>query len=51
MAGGSWNIGTSSLLVWALGSAPSKDTLWTTDNNKTAVPGCNWTPDHEATAM
>lgn len=46
--GDSWEIGVSSLLVWALGSAPSKDTLWTTNNNKTAIPGCSWTPDHEA---
>ena len=49
--GNSWNIGTSSLLVWALGAAPSKDTLWTTTNNRTAVPGCDWTPDHEAPAV
>lgn len=46
--GNSWNIGVSSLLVWALGAAPSKDTLWTSDNNRTAIPGCPWTPDHEA---
>jgi hypothetical protein len=32
--GQSWDIGESSLLVWALGAAPSKDTLWTTDNGK-----------------
>jgi hypothetical protein len=32
--GQSWNIGESSLLVWALGAAPSKDTLWTTDNGR-----------------
>ena len=48
--GGSYKIGTSSLLVWALGAFPSKDTLWTTDNNRTAVPGCPWTADHEAVA-
>ena len=48
--GRSWDIGESSLLVWALGAAPSKDTLWTTDNKKTAIPGCPWTPDHEAPA-
>jgi hypothetical protein len=27
--GDSWNVGLSSLLVWAVGAAPSKDTLWT----------------------
>ena len=48
--GRSWDIGTSSLLVWALGAFPSKDTLWTSDNGRLAVPGCNWTPDHEAPA-
>lgn len=48
--GRSWDIGESSLLVWALGAAPSKDTLWTSDNNKTAIPGCQWTEDHEAPA-
>ena len=45
--GKSYKIGESSLLVWALGGAPSKDTLWSTDNNRTAIPGCPWTPDHE----
>ena len=45
--GNSWEIGVSSLLVWALGAAPSKDTLWTSDNNRTAIPGCPWTHDHE----
>jgi hypothetical protein len=40
----------SSLIVWAAGSAPSKDTLWTTDNGKFAVPGCRWSPDHETPA-
>jgi len=45
--GRSWDIGTSSMLVWALGAAPSKDTLWTTDNHHYEVPGCDWTPDHE----
>jgi hypothetical protein len=44
--GQSWNIGESSLLVWALGVAPSKDTL----NNHTAIPGCPWTADHEESA-
>ena len=48
--GRSWDIGTSSLLVWALGAAPSKDTLWTSNNNRTEVPGCPWTPDHETPA-
>ena len=32
--GRSWDIGESSLLVWALGAKPSKDTLWTSDNGK-----------------
>lgn len=49
--GNSWNIGESSLLVWALGGAPSKDTLWTTDNKRTAIPGCQWTLDHERPAL
>jgi hypothetical protein len=48
--GNSWRIGVSSLLVWALGAAPSKDTLWTTDNHRTAIPGCRWTADHETPA-
>ena len=48
--GRSWDIGESSLLVWAAGGYPSKDTLWTTSNNKTAIPGCDWTPDHEDVA-
>ena len=48
--GKSWNIGESSLLVWAVGAAPSKDTLWTTDNNRTEIPGCSWTSDHENSA-
>ena len=48
--GRSWEIGESSLLVWALGAAPSKDTMWTTNNNKTETPGCEWTVDHEAVA-
>ena len=46
--GDSWRIGISSLLVSALGKAPSKDTLWTTPNNRTEIPGCPWTTDHEA---
>jgi hypothetical protein len=49
--GESWNVGLSSLIVWAAGSAPSKDTLWTSTNGKFAVPGCPWTPDHEAPAV
>lgn len=48
--GESWDIGISSLLVWALGGRPSKDTLWTTANNRTEVAGCPWTPDHDAHA-
>jgi len=48
--GRSYDIGESSLLVWALGLAPSKDTLWTTDNKKTETPGCEWTVDHESAA-
>ena len=46
--GESWSMGISSLLVSALGKAPSKDTLWTTPNNRTEIPGCPWTADHEA---
>ena len=49
--GDSWDIGISSLLVWALGAAPSKDTLWTSTNHRTAIPGCKWTPDHELPAI
>jgi hypothetical protein len=48
--GNSHDIGMSSLLVWALGAVPSKDTLWSTDNNRTETPGCSWTPDHENVA-
>ena len=48
--GQSWDVGVSSLIVWAVGAAPSKDTLWTTDNGRFAVPGCNWSPDHEQPA-
>jgi hypothetical protein len=48
--GRSYEIGESSLLVWAVGAAPSKDTLWTTDNNRTETPGCAWTVDHETVA-
>ena len=49
-SGHSWDIGVSSLLVWAVGAAPSKDTLWTSENGRFAVPGCSWTADHEAPA-
>ena len=50
--GNSWDIGLSSLLPSALGKAPSKDTLWSTTNNRTVIPGCSpWTPDHEAPAL
>lgn len=48
--GRSWDIGESSLLVWALGKHPSKDTLWTTDNARLETPGCPWTPDKESEA-
>jgi hypothetical protein len=48
--GRSYEIGESSLLVWAVGAAPSKDTLWTTNNNRTETPGCDWTVDHETVA-
>eukprot|EP01047_Picozoa_sp_COSAG01_P075507 COSAG01_NODE_12959_length_1654_cov_1.257381_2_plen_166_part_00 len=45
--GHSWDVGVSSLIVWAAGAYPSKDTLWTSDNGKFAVPGCQWSADHE----
>ena len=48
--GQSWNVGESSLLAWAMGAAPSKDTLWTSDNGGFAVPGCKFGPDHETPA-
>ena len=52
--GVSWDIGRSSLLVWAMGSAPSKDTFWTSDNgNESTTRGaCDKTcpPDHSAAA-
>jgi len=35
--GTSYLIGVSSLLPWALGTAPSKDTFWTTDNDHEEV--------------
>lgn len=49
--GRSWNIGLSSLLVGALGLAPSKDTLWTTTNHYYIPKGCDWQPDHEMPAI
>lgn len=45
--GRSYLIGESSLLVYAVGAAPSKDTLWTSINGRFEVPGCPWSPDHE----
>jgi hypothetical protein len=49
--GRSWDIGRSSLIVWAMGAAPSKDTFWTTDNGNqsTTRGGCDKSgcpPDH-----
>ena len=35
--GESWNVGSSSLIVWAVNAAPSKDTLWTSDNGRFEV--------------
>eukprot|EP00041_Stephanoeca_diplocostata_P032956 m.1075300 g.1075300 ORF g.1075300 m.1075300 type:complete len:922 (-) comp24239_c0_seq10:1896-4661(-) len=35
--GRSWDIGVSSLLVWALGAAPSKDTFWTSNQSDIAI--------------
>ena len=49
--GNSWRIGLSSLLTWAVGIAPSKDTLWTSVNGRFEVPGCPWKPDHENPAV
>jgi hypothetical protein len=48
--GESWRVGVSSLIVWAAGGFPSKDTLWTSNNAKFSVGGCPWTPDHETPA-
>jgi hypothetical protein len=53
--GGSWNIGSSSLLVAALGKAPSKDTFWSSDNGNqsTSRGGCDkrgCPPDHSSPA-
>ena len=41
--GGSWDIGTSSLFLWALDIRPSTDTFWTTPNGNlsTALGGCD----------
>eukprot|EP00117_Sycon_ciliatum_P018384 scpid44594/ scgid17018/ len=50
--GGSFNIGESSFLMWALGVAPSKDTFWSTDNSPLGpeLGGCDrkrgCPPDH-----
>ena len=45
------DIGWSSMLVWALGAAPSKDTFWTSNQSSTAkvlAPECatGCPPDH-----
>jgi hypothetical protein len=53
--GGSWDIGVSSLIVFAMGKAPSKDTFWTSDNGAQATTrgGCNRNgcpPDHSSPA-
>ena len=44
--GHSYDIGISSLFIWALGAAPSKDTFWTTDNMPLApkIGGCEHNP-------
>jgi len=41
--GNSWDIGLTSLLVWAVGKVPSTDTFWTTDNGDVATKlgGCD----------
>ena len=49
--GGSWDVGWSSMLVWALGAAPSKDTFWTSNQSdvaKALAPECKsgCPPDH-----
>jgi hypothetical protein len=43
--GSSWDIGVSSLMAWAANSAPSKDTLWSSDNGAQATTrgGCSRT--------
>ena len=40
--GRAWDVGKGSLLTWALGVKPSKDTFWTTDQRDIAVAlgGC-----------
>ena len=53
--GGSWDTGITSLIVWAAGKAPSKDTFWTTDNGNqsTTRGGCDrkgCPPDHSTPA-
>ena len=53
--GGSWDIGTSSMIVWAMGAAPSKDTFWSSDNGNqsTTRDACDKTgcpPDHSTPA-
>ena len=53
--GSSWDVGRSSLLVAAMGGAPSKDTFWTSDNGAQATTrgGCDKTgcpPDHTSVA-
>jgi hypothetical protein len=53
--GGSWDIGRSSLIVWAMGGKPSKDTFWTSDNGNqsTTRGGCDkkgCPPDHSTPA-
>ena len=48
--GYSWDVGVSSLIVWAAGAFPSKDTLWTSENGRFPVPGCPWSPDHNNVA-
>jgi hypothetical protein len=49
--GSSWDVGSSSLMAWAANSAPSKDTLWSSDNGAQATTrgGCaksGCPPDH-----
>jgi hypothetical protein len=51
--GHSYDLGVSSMLMWALASAPSKDTFWTTPNSANAIEkkGCDSTgcpADHSA---
>eukprot|EP00516_Mucochytrium_quahogii_P008564 CAMPEP_0203748480 /NCGR_PEP_ID=MMETSP0098-20131031/3351_1 /ASSEMBLY_ACC=CAM_ASM_000208 /TAXON_ID=96639 /ORGANISM=" , Strain NY0313808BC1" /LENGTH=778 /DNA_ID=CAMNT_0050637239 /DNA_START=35 /DNA_END=2371 /DNA_ORIENTATION=+ len=49
--GNSWDMGLSSLFLWAMNTAPSKDTFWTSDNGDmaTKLDGCGkkgCPPDH-----